>query len=280
MASIIKPFGIVNVSVANLHVKPDLKSTIQTQALLGTAVTILKRKNEWLYVRLPDGYCGWMNQSLALMARSEFEKWFSREKVIVTAMHAYTYKTEKEDAPVVSDTVAGCCLAFAGEGRKNIRVQYPDGRIAFLKKNFVQKLSVWIKNREVTEKSITTTAKRFMGVPYMWGGTSGKALDCSGLVRMAFFLNGMLLPRNSGQQAQAGVAIAPVNARPGDLLFFGSRKTVTHVGIYLGNCKFIQASGDVHISSLKKSDPDYDQTRARTLLKIKRILGQDKVPGV
>jgi gamma-D-glutamyl-L-lysine dipeptidyl-peptidase len=274
MAKALKPYGVVNVSVANLHARADLTSTIDTQALLGTGVTVLKTKGEWQYVRLPDNYCGWINRSLALLPRKEYKNWLAREKIIVTAMHAYTNKIEETNAPVVSDAVAGCCFALAGTGRKNFLVQYPDGRVAFLKKSCAQKLSSWKKKLTLTPESVIATARRFMGVPYMWGGTSAKALDCSGLVRMAFWLNGALLPRNSQQQARTGLTIHPTHARPGDLLFFGTNKSVTHVGIFLGNNKFIQASGDVHVSSLCNNDPDYDRLRAHTLLFVKRILGQ------
>lgn len=83
------------------------------------------------------------------------------------------------------------------------------------------------------------------GKPYVWGATGPSTFDCSGLVQWAYRQIGIGLPRVSRQQAQVGTAVAPQDARPGDLMFFNS--PVTHVGIYVGNGQFLEApqSGDV-----------------------------------
>lgn len=91
---------------------------------------------------------------------------------------------------------------------------------------------------------LVKTAKRFIGIPYRWGGTTAEdGFDCSGLTMVAYRLNGLNLPRVSRSQYQAGKWVAKSNLRPGDLVFFATKggKRVTHVGMYAGNGEFIHA---------------------------------------
>lgn len=80
-----------------------------------------------------------------------------------------------------------------------------------------------------------------VGVPYKWGGTSHLGFDCSGLTRYAYHKVGRYLPRTAQQQYQATTALRPGTARPGDLVFFYSGRTIYHVGIYTGRGYMIHA---------------------------------------
>jgi len=91
---------------------------------------------------------------------------------------------------------------------------------------------------------LVKTARRFIGIPYRWGGTTAKnGFDCSGLTMVSYRLNGLNLPRVSRSQYQAGRWVAKSKLRPGDLVFFATKggKRVTHVGMYAGNGEFIHA---------------------------------------
>jgi soluble lytic murein transglycosylase-like protein len=97
-----------------------------------------------------------------------------------------------------------------------------------------------------SESAVVSEAQKYIGVPYVWGGTDpAKGLDCSGFTQLVYGNLGIDLPRTSSQQATAGQAVASLDeARPGDLVFFDyskSRAGVDHVGIYIGGGKMIAA---------------------------------------
>ena len=143
-------------------------------------------------------------------------------------------------------------------------------------KSDVEDFDQWIASRDATAESIINTAFNFLGVPYMWGGTSIKHVDCSGLTRSVFYMNGILLPRNASQQARAGIPVELDALEPGDLIFFGtpagdgSAEKISHVGIYMGDDVYIHASQVVRISTL---DPESEDYGGRQPLRARRILG-------
>lgn len=164
-------------------------------------------------------------------------------------------------------------------------MQYPDGREAFVKKSDAMTVSDWLKKNRLTGESIVHTAKQLTGVPYLWGGTSVKGMDCSGFTKQVYFMHGVILARDASQQVRYGRLIDETgdfsDAFPGDLVFFGTKATVespkervVHVGIYIGNKRFIHASDYVHINSFDHADPLYDEFNAHRYLRTKRVIGE------
>ena len=102
----------------------------------------------------------------------------------------------------------------------------------------------WLK--ESSSEEILETAKAFLGVKYVWAANGPSAFDCSGFTKYVFKENGIDLPRYSGHQANIGEKIAFKDLQRGDLVFFDTEKKfrhrVNHVGIYMGENKFIHAS--------------------------------------
>lgn len=92
----------------------------------------------------------------------------------------------------------------------------------------------------VSSNAIVNKAYQYLGVPYVWGGTSPSGFDCSGFVQYVFRTQGVSLPRVSRGQASSGSYVSLSNAQPGDIVYFG-QSSVTHVGIYIGNNKMIHA---------------------------------------
>lgn len=108
---------------------------------------------------------------------------------------------------------------------------------------------------------VVRSAVEALGTPYLWGGSADNAFDCSGLIQYAYARHGIRLPRRSRDQAKTGAEIPPAVAalRPGDILVFSTRPGagVTHVGMYVGELKFIHSStGGVKLSRLEARDPE------------------------
>ena len=165
------------------------------------------------------------------------------------------------------------------------QVKYPDGRLAFVKKEEAQTYNSWLAALNPTEESLVATSKQLMGLPYLWGGTSSKGVDCSGFTKTIYFLNGMVLPRDASQQVHAGAIIDKdkdfSKLAVGDLLFFGRQATdstkqrVVHVGMWIGNNQFIHSSGRVHISSMDKEAINFDEFNLNRYLQSNRMLHQN-----
>ena len=104
---------------------------------------------------------------------------------------------------------------------------------------------------------IVATAKKYIGVPYVWGGESPSGFDCSGFVQYVFKVHGISLNRTTETQYKHGSHVSKSNLKPGDLVFFQNtyRAGISHVGIYVGNGQFIHASSSkgVTISNLSSS---------------------------
>lgn len=94
-----------------------------------------------------------------------------------------------------------------------------------------------------TTNSVVSTAMKYIGVPYVWGGTSPNGFDCSGFVQYVFKQHGYNLNRTAAAQYSNGYSVSRSELRPGDVVFFANTYTygISHVGIYTGNNQFIHA---------------------------------------
>ncbi len=200
-----KTFAVVSGSVINMRTRPDDAAEMASQAILGTPLRVLERHEEWYLVQTPDRYLGWTWDIIALMTGQEFARWTSLPKVIVTAMFGFVHESADASSRPVSDVVAGSLFAVLGEDSKFYSVQYPDGRTGWLERTAAQPYTDWLSHASDTPDNVISTAYRFTGIPYLWGGTSAKALDCSGFVKTVFFLNGVLLPAMQASRPKWGL---------------------------------------------------------------------------
>jgi hypothetical protein len=276
-------YGIINLSVANIRSKPDDRAELTSQALLGTPVKILKKSSGFFLVQTPDEYIGWTDdEGVSSMNKNQLDDWLTSEKIIYTTEFGFSYSEPNEYSVRVSDLTAGNVLMKLGEQKDFINTKYPDGRIAFIKKTECQNFSKWINKKDATSEDILHTAQSFMGIPYLWGGTSAKGMDCSGFTKTVYFLNGIILERDANQQSFQGELVDTKDGfeklLPGDLLFFGSQATdstkerITHVGIYMGDYKFIHASGKVKINSFDRNASNFSEYRLKHFVRAKRYL--------
>ncbi len=276
-------WGLVSVSVATARELPSHKAEQATQLLLGEALRAWKQKGSWFQIETRDGYRCWLEGgSFVRCGAAEVRRWETSPLWIVTALEECVREAPGPDAQPLSDVVLGCRLRRVAEHGEWLEVALPDGRRGFLPRAAATEFEQWKATRRPTAENIERTARLFLGRPYLWGGNTPRGLDCSGLTKLVFGLNGIELKRNAGEQAQQGVEV-PLDGdlsrlRKGDLLFFGRRtggrqpERITHVGIYLGERLFIHTSQRVRINSLDPSSPFYDARRAAQLLRVRRVL--------
>ncbi|MCY7357215.1 MAG: C40 family peptidase [Rudanella sp.] len=178
--------------------------------------------------------------------------------------------------------MAGNLLVLVGESAMFYDVKYPDGRTGFVTRADAQPYDQWKAKAAPTESNLVGTARRLMGIPYLWGGTSVKGMDCSGFTKTVYFLNGQTLARDASQQVNQGTLVPTPNndfsqLRPGDLLFFGTPATaekserVVHVGMWLGNNEFIHASGHIRVASLDPKATNFNEFELKRFLQAKRM---------
>lgn len=287
-----KIFGVINLSVANLRSKPDHPAELSTQAILGMPINVLKKGEGGFHlVQTPDGYISWLdNSGFHPMTKIELDDWLKSDKIIYLQEYGFAFSQSDENSQRVSDLAIGNVLKLNGEEENYYKVNFPDGREAFVDKNESRLFNNWYAGLNPTPENVLSEAHRFMGVPYLWGGTSSKGMDCSGFTKTVFFLNGMILPRDASQQVHTGELVDTENGwenlKPGDLLFFGRKASgerkerITHVAIYIGDGDFIHAAGRVQINSFNPDKPYYSDYRKSGLIRAKRILTSIGTEGI
>ncbi|SFG91265.1 C40 family peptidase [Pedobacter insulae] len=285
-------YGVANISVGNNRSNPQHGAELMTQMLLGTPVQVFKKQGGFYLVKTPDNYLAWTDGgALKLMDEQTFKVWQASEKVIFQADYGHAFSKADENSLRVSDLVKGNILQFLGQEKGYYKVCFPDQRIGYIQKSLAASYQNWVKKPNPKASAILSEAITLLGVPYLWGGTSIKGVDCSGFTKTAYFLNGIIIPRDASQQALVGDAIDVLendsisvskclkNLQPGDLLFFSAAKRkginggrVSHTAIYMGEGEFIQSAGMVKISSLIPNKTNYDGGQATTLVGARRIL--------
>ncbi|MCX2679029.1 C40 family peptidase [Galbibacter sp. EGI 63066] len=280
-----KTYGVIKLSAANLRGKPSHSSELVTQGTMGMPVKVYQKEENWYYVQTPDKYLAWVdNGGITLMDKADFEQWENSEKLIYTQTFGSSYAETDKNTQVVSDLVAGNVMELVAEQDDFYEVKYPDGRTAFVSKAEAEPYKSWKEALSFTKEALVTTSKKMMGVPYLWGGTSTKGVDCSGFTKTIYLMNGMIIPRDASQQVHEGVLVDDSKTFdkliPGDLLFFGRQATdstaekVVHVGMWIGNNEFIHSAGRVHISSVDKNAENFDEYNYNRYLQSKRVLNE------
>ncbi|KAA3440232.1 C40 family peptidase [Rufibacter hautae] len=278
-------FAVVTLSVANLRSEPKHPAELATQATMGTPLRVWKHRSGWYLVQTPDKYLAWVDASaIKLMVNAAFMAWQQGEKLLYTNPYGFAYAATNTQGATVSDLVYGDVLVLKKQTKGFYEVAFPDGRSAFVSAPEVQKYNDWAASRQPTEQNLVETSKRLLGLPYLWGGTSFKGVDCSGFTKTVYFMNGLVLPRDASQQVHVGELIDTKEGfqhlRPGDLLFFGTpakdgkSERVVHVGMWIGNNEFIHSAGRVRINSMDPAAPNHDAYERNRFLRAKRISPQ------
>ena len=248
-------------SVADVRKSPTHDTELRTQVIYGDAVTPLKMEGDWYLVRLADGYVGWVRSwHLKAVPPEEQSRFEASARHRVRANIAQVFAEPDEEAYPVTDAVVGTIVSAGPGGKRGWRsVGLADGRTGFIRAKSIEPLP---RGRRVVRDRLVTTGMRFLGIPYLWGGTTPKGFDCSGLMQRIFQLHGVLISRDSDMQSRHG-RIKPAGVsdglNTGDLLFFGKPAGhISHVAMYLSDSLILHAYGLVKVGSMDPAHPLFE----------------------
>lgn len=201
-----------------------------TQLLMGEGVQVVEERGDWVRVRAllqpssqdPDGYPGWMRRSHlgAPVARTVGPTAFVMSPVAVLQM----------DDGTKADLSSGTGFWVDEVGEDSVRVCLPGDRSGTVPLPNVR-LSDKRRQPSFVPRDLLGYARQFVGLRYLWGGTSAWGLDCSGLVHLTYRAQGVVVPRDASDQADEVDPVPLDQVQPGDLYFFARPdEKVYHVG--------------------------------------------------
>ena len=285
-----KPYALVNVSAANFRVTPRYSAELVTQALLGAPVKILKKQGSWHLVQTPDNYISWApSGGIFPVTENELQNWRQADRVIFTGSFTQIFETEKMEKPVADVTMGGI-LELLEQRWNYIKLRFPDGREGFTNPQNWVSFSEFKETARPDSTSLVNLAQSMKGRPYLWGGTSALAMDCSGFTKMVYFMHGIILARDASLQVRHGQPVNPgdsfENMQPGDLLFFGQKaneeqpERITHVAISLGKTEYIHAAGKVEENSFDPRSEIWSEYRKNSFIRAQRVIGSEGSEGI
>jgi hypothetical protein len=273
---------VIAVSVASIHHNPDPSSELVTQALMNAPAILGEIAGEWTYVTLAD-YRGWVRSD---ELEEPIEKGYCKFGescstpvhlvAVITAARTHLYSHVEGD-----DTLCNVCLSTAlpllditQAGR--VQVALPGQSTAWLSRTAIDIRLQEAAYPRTPISTVTKYARAFLGVPYLWGGTTCEGVDCSGFVQLCYRMGGYIIPRDADQQhAFLGQGVERNRVREGDLIFFG-RRQITHVAMALNDHEYIHSEGQLYncvtVNSFDPADSHYDKRLDEIVWDVKRVV--------
>lgn len=261
---------VVVVPVADMYSAPNEDSDVVSQAIYGSNAALLEEKPNWVKIRTPDQYSGWVPLDKIRSAPLPYARSGKVAHVSGVAANLYREADVTVHHPLLAvpfETRLEVIAEGKGDDAGWLQVRLPDLRVAWIEQGNVN-----LETPPLTIPESIALAHRFLGVTYTWGGSSSFGFDCSGFTQMLVRSRGIIMPRDADLQA-AWKGVIPVDRkhlRPGDLMFFGSASDhIIHTGMFIGHGQFIHDTTNDHpgvqISKLK------DQPWTKLLVASRRI---------
>ena len=241
LAVLAPPQAAVLKPVANMYSAATEDTDVVSQAIYGTNVGWLEEKDGFVKVRTPDDYTGWMPAAWLRRGRAyATEGRVAQVDSLLANLYREADVTKHQPLLVVPFETKLEVVAEPADNQRWLQVRLVDDRLAW-----VQRGDVIFDSAPLSIEATLELSKRFLGLPYLWGGTSSFGYDCSGFVQMLSRRRGVVIPRDAKPQAhwEGMMPVERADLKPGDLLYFGrSLERITHTGMYLGDGLFINAT--------------------------------------
>lgn len=271
----------VRIPVACIRDGKEHSSEMTSQAIMGTPLLVLDDDDEWIRIKSPDGYEGYMNvSSIVRKSHNDIISWRTSKRLVSMSLpeiKVYSSSGHHGNRDVVTELTLSSIIECIESTDSVSKIRLPDGREGYVETKSFIPIEKWA-SRETDTEEMVENAYWMMGTPYHWGACSTKAVDCSGLVRVVYFNNGILTLRDARQQIDIGKRIGPSDLNSlqrGDLLFFSNTPDgrISHVAIYDNNGVYIHSSGLVKTNRMANDDPDYSNRYYRGASRIKGMTG-------
>ena len=250
--------GVVQTGGLRLRAKPSTDAEILASAGIGDNVVIIRQEGDWYLVDY-NLIVGYMHKDYL----TTYEKWnVELGDAIVESGNVNMRTAPDVNSELLATLSMGETAYIIGFNCGWYKVQY-EGMTGYIRSDLVALMEAPKLNAQITVgkppvvetigQKIVALAQDYMGVPYVWGGTTPKGFDCSGFTQYVFKQMGYTIKRTAAQQLTNGYAVT--NLKVGDLVFFtntyATSAAASHVGIYMGDNLFIHAAGGgVKITSL------------------------------
>ena len=278
----------VAIGVADVRNEPDGAAELVTQALLNAQAQADDVQGVWTHVSLSD-YTGWIRSD---ELDEPVIKGFCKVSTccatplpltaIVSIPQTPLYVHRSGEARLGSAYLSSALPLLDTTDTQRVQVALPGERSAWLARSAISmhagRSFDALYPREPLS-TVTRYARLFLDTPYLWGGTTIRGIDCSGLVQLCYRMGGYLLPRDADQQYAALTQDVPRSEmREGDLIFFATI-SIVHVALALNSTEYIHAEGNrygrVLINSFNPNDAHYDRRLDEICYVIRRV-AQDK----
>jgi len=245
--------AVVTSSVENMFRTATVDTDVVSQALLGDNVKVLKQEKNsqgenWCQIETPDTYQGWVVASSLRFLKPGDKPYAKAGRIfVVSALLANTYREPDVTAhkPVQVAPISAFLEIVGERDERWLEVVLPSGARAWVQKGDGDvREAPWTWPRRPVEDMVALS-KRFLGINYLWAGTSPLGLDCSGFAQLIYKMSGVPILRDADiQMTKSGLVEVPRGQeKAGDLIFFGRAiDKISHVGMMIDGEYFINAT--------------------------------------